>query len=221
MQDADDWLEELLVTEGLARFPNLRHLAIPSTSLITFPLLTLSALTSLDLSHNLLNEIPENLPASLVSLNVSHNLISSVRNANLGNIRSLNLSNNRIDCLAGLEGSVLERIDVRKNEIGEQGEIGRLAVVPIKAVWCSDNALTHEQDWRIKLGTTFAAEGKDVVVDDAAWTWGERRAIDARLAARGYLSRRESVQPVNGERVDSSTVRKGRRARVVELVGDG
>lgn len=170
---------------GQERFPNLRHLSLPSTSLITFPSLSFDSLTSLDLSHNLLNEIPP-LPPTLTSLNLSHNLITSVRNAKLGNVRSCNLSNNRIDCLAGLDADSLQRIDVRRNELAEHGEIGRLAILPsIKQVWCADNTLTTEQDWRVKLGVTFAAEGRDVIIDDADWTWGERRAIDARLAASG------------------------------------
>jgi Leucine-rich repeat (LRR) protein len=165
VQDADDWIEELLIADDKARFPNLRHLSLSATSLISFPSLPLASLTSLDLSHNLLNEIPS-LPESLVSLNLSHNLITSVRNAQLGSIRSINLSNNRIDCLAGLEATALQRIDVRKNEITEHGEIGRLAVLPhIKEVWCADNALTAEQDWRVKLGATFAAEGKDDICE--------------------------------------------------------
>jgi hypothetical protein len=223
VQDADDWIEELLIADDKARFPNLRHLSLSGTSLISFPSLPLASLTSLDLSHNLLNEIPS-LPESLVSLNLSHNLITSVRNAQLGSIRSINLSNNRIDCLAGLEATALQRIDVRKNEITEHGEIGRLAVLPhIKEVWCADNALTAEQDWRVKLGATFAAEGKEVIVDDTEWTWMEKRAIDARLAGQGRHMRAPTVPAQLAETPRSVTMpqndtrHKRRPRRVINL----
>lgn len=204
VQDADDWLEELLVlgddevAEGSTatgqqpRFPNLRHLSLFSTTMLSFPNLPLSRLTHLDLSHNLLNSIPSSLSSmhSLQSLNLSNNLITSVRNAPsvLGNITTLNLSKNRIDCLVGLERLLgLERVDVRSNELLEVGEVGRLAVLPhIKGIWCAKNLFDHEgQDWRSELGIAFAFEGKQVTVDDRPWAWQEKRKIDTALAARG------------------------------------
>jgi hypothetical protein len=206
VQDADDWLEELLAIEETSesgeiitkpRFPNLRHLSLFSTTMISFPSLPLHRLTHLDLSHNFLNSIPTSLSSlhSLQSLNLSNNMIVSVRNAPsaLGNITTLNLSKNRIDCLVGLERLLgLERVDVRSNELYEVGEVGRLAVLPhIKEVWCSNNLFDQTGvDWRSDLGIAFAQEAKTVTVDDRPWTWQEKRTVDAAVAARGRTQSR-------------------------------
>lgn len=172
--------------------------------MISFPVLPLTRLTHLDLSHNLLNSVPSSLSHlhSLQSLNLSNNLIQSVRNAPsaLGNITTLNLSKNRIDCLVGLERVLgLERVDVRSNELMEVGEVGRLAVLPhLKGVWCSNNLFDHEgDDWRSELGIAFAFEGRsEVVVDDRPWTWQEKRKIESALATRGRRTSSQ-VHPVS------------------------
>ena len=203
VQDADDWLEELLSlpsgpnsqTQLQPRFSNLHHLSLHSTTLLSFPTLPLTRLTHLDLSLNLLNAIPSSLSSlsALQSLNLSNNLITSLRNAPsaLGNITSLNLSRNRIDCIVGLERILgLERIDVRSNELAEYDEVGRLAVLPhIREVWCVNNPFDRPgdgEDWRIELGVTFAAEGRaEMIFDDRPWTWSESRRIESALASRG------------------------------------
>jgi hypothetical protein len=207
VQDADDWLEELLSLpkEGesdvvtASRFPNLRYLALPSTSLLNLPALPLAHLAHLDLSGNLLDSLPASLASlhTLVSLNLSANVITSVRNAPqvLGNITTLNLSKNRIDCLIGLERLLgLERLDVRGNEIRESAEIGRLATLPhIREVWCGTNPFEGYEDreiWRTELGVAFVEEnqgdeGKNVVLDGQPWSWSERRKIEQTLAAHG------------------------------------
>ena len=199
VQDADDWLEELLsIDDDKPRFPNLRHLSLHSTTLLSFPSLPLSQLTHLDLSINLLNAIPSSISGlhSLQSLNLSNNLITSLRNAPsvLGNLRTLNRSKNRIDCLIGLERVLkLERIDVRSTELVEYAEVGRLAVLPhVREVWCGNNAFDRPgmgDEWRIELGVAFAAEGRgEVVIDDQPWSWTESRRIETALAARGRTS---------------------------------
>ncbi|WVF71222.1 hypothetical protein IAT40_006022 [Kwoniella sp. CBS 6097] len=222
VQDGDDWIEELLTldtepsshlnesdnstpdddhdddvstpeVEKKARFPNLRHLSLMRTNLLSLPTLPLSSLTHLDLSHNLLNSIPSSLAnlTSLISLNLSNNVITSVRSAEtfLPSIVSLNLSSNRIDCLVGLDRiSSLQRVDVRRNELLEVGEVGRLAVLPrIKEVWCSGNGfdIAGEDEWRVELGAAFREEGREVIVDDNDFSWSENRRIDALLASRG------------------------------------
>lgn len=220
VQDAEEWLEELLLDielrKGTAsstsrqsqlasdsapissshplRFANLRHLSLHNTSLITLPTIPLSHLTSLDLSHNLLNAIPTALSVlpSLRSLNLANNLITSVRNAPscLADVQSLNLSHNRIDCLVGLERVLsLERIDVRSNDLPDVSEVGRLAVLPqMREVWCVDNGFDQSPTadaWRVELGVQFAAEGRDVVFDDRPWSWNEVRRIDTALQQRG------------------------------------
>jgi len=200
-----------------ARFPNLRHLSLHSTTMISFPSLPLHRLTHLDLSHNLLNSIPASLASlhSLQSLNLSHNMIVSVRNAPqvLGNITTLNLSKNRIDCLVGLERLLgLERVDVRSNELYEVGEVGRLSVLPhIKEVWCVNNLFDQVAggDWRTDLGIAFASEGRSVVVDDRPWTWQEQRNIDAALATKGRQSHSRGPSSTTAARVSAPPSRNG------------
>lgn len=166
VQDADDWIVELLAlpspdsaseeepstengeeprTSLSPRFPNLRHLSIHNGSLLDFPSLPLSSLTHLDLSHNLLEHLPPSLSSlhSLQSLNLSDNVIRSLRSAHtvLGNVTSLNLARNRIDCVVGLERVLgLERIDLRGNEIEQWDEVGRLAELPhVAEIWYAGN----------------------------------------------------------------------------------
>ncbi|WOO80646.1 Nischarin [Vanrija pseudolonga] len=197
--DGDDWLPELIIDgdvdaeEPAPRFPDLRYLSLHHTSLLAFPALPLTSLTHLDLSHNLLNAIPEALSTlhNLVSLNLSNNLITSVRNASLtlGNIHVLNLASNRLDCLVGLDRVLgLKRVDVRNNILLEAGEVGRLAVLPqIDAVWAAENPFTRGEniEWRAEVAASFVIEGRDVVVDDAALTWNEQRKLEAILASKG------------------------------------
>ncbi|WVR06832.1 hypothetical protein IAU60_003868 [Kwoniella sp. DSM 27419] len=213
VQDGDDWIEELLTVEAprqsagqgieqdqaddepaaRPRFPNLRHLSLVRTTLLSLPPLPLSSLTHLDLSHNLLNSLPSSLGSltSLISLNLSNNVITSLRGAAayLPSLVSLNLSSNRIDCLVGLDGVLtLERVDVRNNELLEAGEVGRLAVLPqIKEVWCAGNGfdIGGEDEWRVELGAAFRQEGREVRLDDVEFTWNENRRIEGILNSRG------------------------------------
>lgn len=182
-------------TASHPRFPNLRHLSLHHVSLLSFPRLPLHSLTHLDLSHNLLNDLPDLSQLSgLTSLNLAHNLIGSVRSApaSLGNIASLNLSHNRIDCLVGLDRVPgLRRVDLRHNEISDPGEVGRLAVLPqVAEVWVAGNPLSGE--YRAEISAAFAAEGKDVVLDDTPLAWSERKQMEEILRQRGRAVRREA-----------------------------
>ncbi|BEI86632.1 hypothetical protein CcaverHIS002_0609190 [Cutaneotrichosporon cavernicola] len=226
VEDADDWIVELLVDGpqqqddyGLSvppldtpaesplsepnsllerspepqtpRFPNLRHLSIHHAGLLALPSLPLTSVTHLDLSGNLLNEIPDLSGLhNLVSLSLAYNVITSVRRApqSIGNVTTLNLAHNRIDCLVGLERVLgLKRVDVRANELPETSEVGRLAVLPqIEGVWATGNSFaTPESDWRVEVSAFFAGEGRDIVLDGTPLTWAEGRRVDAALAARG------------------------------------
>ncbi|GMK57863.1 hypothetical protein CspeluHIS016_0406970 [Cutaneotrichosporon spelunceum] len=249
VEDADDWIVELLVDapeqqagNGLSvplldtpaesplsepnsllerspepqtpRFPNLRHLSIHHTGLLSLPTLPLSSVTHLDLSGNLLNEIPDlSRLHNLVSLNLAHNVITSVRNApqSIGNVTTLNLAHNRIDCLVGLERVLgLQRVDLRANGLPEASEVGRLSVLPqIEGVWVADNPFaTPDSDWRVDVSAFFAGEGRDVVLDGTPLAWAEGRRVDAELAARGKgrpRPRPSASAPVTAPASKSST----------------
>lgn len=190
-------------TTSRARFPNLRHLSLHHVSMLSFPPLPLQSLSHLDLSHNLLNDLPDlSQLSSLGSLNLSHNVISSVRSAQsyLGNIASLNLSHNRIDCLVGLDRVPgLRRVDLRHNDISDPGEVGRLAVLPqVAEIWVAGNPLSGE--FRAEISAAFAAEGKEVLLDDTPLTWSEKNQMEEILRQRGRTVRRlnarqDSVPP--------------------------
>lgn len=89
----------------IAAMPNLRSLNcrrnnLKSSSLPT-SLFQLQELTILDLSHNMLREVPEELELSknLLLLNLSNNLIETIPNnvfVSLSNLTFLDLSNNKL-----------------------------------------------------------------------------------------------------------------------------
>jgi hypothetical protein len=249
--DGEDWLEELLTIspeeerssastsktqhknvddkedteyKGKPRFPSLRHLSLPSTSLFGFPELDYTTLTHLDLSSNLLNTIPSSLASltSLESVNLSSNMIESVRGVEnvLPNLRAINLRNNRIDCLSGLDRLVyLERVDVRKNELYESDEVGRLAQCQnLKEVWvgAGNHFLEREEEWRVNVFRAFAEEGKEkALLDGYEMTWAEKRTVQAELQKMGKRaggrspgqerSSRTTDLPLNSAMPDSKT----------------
>ncbi|KAG8996112.1 hypothetical protein FRB94_008567 [Tulasnella sp. JGI-2019a] len=167
----------------------LRYLSLADNGLTFFstsvvPYLT--TLISLDLSNNLLVSVPPGLGElhRLVSLNLAGNMIDSVLGiyTTLGQVHSLNLSSNRLDSLCGLERlGGLQRIDLRKNQLDESAEVGRMATLPgIAEVWVSGNPLTSlEEDWRVQCFSFFAKEGKEIRLDDTVPGFLERGRIDA------------------------------------------
>lgn len=184
-------------TNSKARFPNLRHLSLHHVSMLSFPRLPLQNLSHLDLSHNLLNDLPDlSHLSSLISLDLSHNVISSVRSAQtfLGNIATLNLSHNRIDCLVGLDRVPgLRRIDLRHNDISDPGEVGRLAVLPqVSEIWVAGNPLSGE--FRAEISAAFAAEGKEVLLDNTPLTWSEKNQMEEILRQRGRTVHRQNLR---------------------------
>lgn len=150
----------------------LRHLSLSDNSLTFvhhYPVSYLANLTSLDLSHNLLNAVPPSLSTlpKLRSLNMSNNLIDSVLGIpdSIPQIEALNLSHNRLESLCGLERlSSLSRVDLRSNEIFQAGEIGRLATLEhVSELFIAGNPLLdEEEDARVLVFAEFAKEGKQV-----------------------------------------------------------
>lgn len=173
----------------IARFSNLTHLALSHLSLVTLPPLPLPSVVSLDLSHNLLLELPSNLIQlpSLRSLNLEDNMILSLRTAEAvlptpslaprpsstpsrrlrtaTGLQVLNLDHNRISNLHGLSTIVtLERLSIRHNHLSESQELTRLAALPnLVDLFVSPNpytSLSNEEDWRVRLWEAWASEGK-------------------------------------------------------------
>lgn len=169
----------------------LRHLSLSDNALTFFPatpLASLTSLTHLDLSSNLLVSVPPGLSAlyNLVSLNLADNMIDSVLGiyAILGQVLTINLSSNRLDSLCGLERLVaLERIDLRNNRVEDPDEVGRLAVLPnIAEVFVAGNpmAIVDEQ-YRVRCFEHFAQEGKSVLLDGSGPSFLEARNMRTTL----------------------------------------
>lgn len=185
----------------------LRHLSLADNSLTFLHptcLSCLSSLTSLDLSSNLMNAVPPslNLLPNLQSLNLTNNLIDSVMGIPqaLPNIKALNLSHNRLESLCGLERlPTLLRIDLRKNELYEAGEVGRLAILPgVMEVYIAGNPLFEEvENARVEVFIEFAKEGKNI----------DRIKLDNEMI--GFFERQKVRERVpNIDRIASSRGRK-------------
>ncbi|CAG7850648.1 SubName: Full=Uncharacterized protein {ECO:0000313/EMBL:CCA68325.1} [Serendipita indica DSM 11827] len=165
----------------------LKHLCLADNALTFFPtniIPHLLSVTYLDLSSNLLVSVPSGLNQmfNLVALNLSDNMIESVLGiyTMLGQVLTLNLSRNRIDSLCGLERLVaLERVDVRRNDVIDIGEVGRLATLPnLQGVWVEGNPFVESNpDYRITCFNMFLKEGKSISLDGSPPTFMERRSL--------------------------------------------
>lgn len=138
--------------DGVRReWPQLKMLSLADNNLTTLdsrPLMRIRSVTHLNLSSNLLIDVPPALSTlyNLQSLNLSYNMISFVNGINmvLGNIQELDLRGNRLTVLVGLDRLwALERIDLRDNRIEDAAEIGRLTSLPnIEDIWVEGNPFT-------------------------------------------------------------------------------
>ena len=163
----------------------LRHLSLADNAITFFPTTPLSSLTSithLDLSNNLLVCVPPGLSAlyNLVSLNLADNMIDSVLGiyTNLGQVLTINLSNNRLESICGLERlAALERVDLRGNLVQDPGEIGRLALLPsITEIWILGNPVaTMDEQYRVHVFELFAHENKSILLDGTPPSFLEAR----------------------------------------------
>ncbi|KAI8641009.1 hypothetical protein BD408DRAFT_418931 [Parasitella parasitica] len=167
----------------------LKMLSLQDNSLTTLesePAQLITSVTHLNLSSNLLIDIPAALASlyNLSSLNLSHNMISFTTGINtvLGNIQELNLRGNRLKVLAGLDRLwALERLDVRDNRIDEAAEVGRLTALPnITDIWVLGNPFTILQpDYRVEMFSVFKKNDLDIELDGTKPTFTERRRIQS------------------------------------------
>ncbi|KAI8881524.1 hypothetical protein K501DRAFT_324464 [Backusella circina FSU 941] len=165
----------------------LKMLSLADNSITTLeqePMQHVRSLTHLNLSSNLLIDVPAALASlyNLSSLNVSYNMISFTTGINtvLGNIQELDLRGNRLTLLAGLDRLwALERLDVRDNRIDDTGEIGRLTALPnIHDIWVEGNPFTKlNPDYRVEIFTSFRSNDQQIALDGTKPTFTERRRI--------------------------------------------
>jgi hypothetical protein len=180
-----------------AKWRFLRHLGLPENSLTSVSAASLApvanSLNSLDLSSNLLTEIPDGL-ASLVALralNLSHCMIESLHSLTrnpLPAITVLTLRGNRLRSLAGIERLLsLERLDLRDNNLTDPTEIARLTSLPeIREIWVSGNPFvkTHS-GYRVVIMNLFRRTpgySEDIIIDGRGPGYTERKQLVERVA---------------------------------------
>jgi len=151
------------------------------------------SLVSLDLSNNLLNDLPSEISqlVNLRSLSLSSNMIESlhsVLNNPLPALTTLLLRGNRLFSLAGIEKfPLLERLDLRDNRIIDPAEISRLTSTNnLKDIWIAGNPFTRTHtEHRTILFEYFRAGRKqieDIKIDGLLPTIVEKRSLSHRIS---------------------------------------
>ncbi|KAG0054048.1 hypothetical protein BGZ83_012037 [Gryganskiella cystojenkinii] len=183
VEEEDD---EALILASLKMWPVLSTLSLSDNSLPALAhndtFFYTQAVTSLDLSHNLLLSPPTGLIHlhNMRQLNLSYNMISGTIYQTLGNIASLDLRNNRLESLSGLERLWnLEKVDVRENHLDDAAEVGRLAALPgIREIWSDRNPFCFIQPkYRIEILAVFKANGHNLLLDGTFASFNEKRAL--------------------------------------------
>ncbi|KAJ5084830.1 Leucine-rich repeat typical subtype [Penicillium alfredii] len=193
----------------------LRHLGLPENSLTSISTASLapvaSTLNSLDLSSNLLTEIPDSLTSlmALRALNLSHCMIESLHSLSrnpLPAITALNLRGNRLRSLAGIERLLsLERLDLRDNNLSDPTEMARLTSLPeIREIWVSGNPFvkTHSS-YRVVIMNLFRRTpgySEDIIIDGRGPGYTERKQLVERVAEP------EGAPVVRSSAADQSTI---------------
>lgn len=193
----------------------LRHLGLPDNALTSISAASLApvanSLNSLDLSSNLLTEIPDSLASlmALRALNLSHCMIESLHSLSrnpLPAITALNLRGNRLRSLAGIERLLsLERLDLRDNNLMDPTELARLTSLPeIREIWVSGNPFTKTHyAYRVVIMNLFRRTpgySEDIIIDGRGPGYTERKQLADRVAEP------ESAPVVRSNVPDQSTV---------------
>ncbi|MCJ1397062.1 hypothetical protein MMC11_000254 [Xylographa trunciseda] len=175
----------------------LKHLSLADNSLTSLTGSSFSPLAntlhSLDLSSNLFSDVPDAIATltALRALNLSNCMIESLhslaRNP-LPAITALNLRSNRLASLAGIERLLsLERLDLRDNKLSDPTETARLTGIPdIREIWVLNNPFVKSHsNYRVTILNLFRSTPgytEDIVIDNAAPGFGERRQLRDRVA---------------------------------------
>jgi len=215
-----------LLTMGIlpaSKWRFLRHLCLADNSLTSMTASSLAPLSktlhSLDLSSNLLTEMPDCLLTltALRALNVSNCMIASLRSLtknSLPAISALNLRANRLVSIAGVERLLsLERLDLRDNKIQDPTELARLTGIPnIREIWLLRNSFvkTHS-NYRVTIFNLFRSTpgySEDIVIDSTGPGYGERRQLRDRVVEqeRGPVVKPIPVAPASSVPLQNHTM---------------
>lgn len=184
-----------LLTLGIvpaSKWRFLRHLSLAENSLTFITAHSLAPLAqtlhSLDLSSNLLTEIPDSLASltNLRALNLSNCMIDSLHSllrSPLPAIATLNLRSNRLASLAGIERLFsLERLDLRDNRLTDPAELARLTRMPeMQDVYVAKNPFvrTHS-NYKVTIFNLFRSTPgytEDIKIDSSGPSYSERRQL--------------------------------------------
>ncbi|EAZ63622.2 hypothetical protein PICST_52710 [Scheffersomyces stipitis CBS 6054] len=168
----DNLASSSLVNKDYHRLPDskwsfLKQLTVSETSITSVPSFIFKSLTSLvklNLSNNLLDEVPEGLDTlvNLKYLNFADNYITDLKKLpkNLVHLSTLNFNNNKLTDLTGLENlHTLEKIDLRRNNLADIKSLKPIVLQFIKNpntfnnVYLSSNKLP--KSFRIDLFNLF------------------------------------------------------------------
>lgn len=149
-----------------SKWPQLKQLSVTDLAILSIPAYAfkpLLGLVKLNLSSNLLEEIPPGLHhlPNLKYLNLSGNYIKSLANLprTLTHLVLLNLNNNKLTSLQGLERLArCERIDLRRNFLRSTAEFRSLVLLYIKCPQLSHVYLAGNQlakGYRVELFNLF------------------------------------------------------------------
>ncbi|GEQ70362.1 hypothetical protein JCM33374_g4038 [Metschnikowia sp. JCM 33374] len=170
---------------------HLKQLTVTESSITQIPgfvFKPLSNLVKLNLSNNLLEDVPgglEHLP-QLKYLNLADNYITSLKNlpATLNQLITVNFNNNKIEDLTGVEHlSALEKIDLRRNKLENLSSLLPLVkqvsgpASKLNNIFISNNNL--QRTYRADLFNLFnAAKPKNVIkIDDSRPGYFERAML--------------------------------------------
>ncbi|KAI5961854.1 uncharacterized protein KGF55_003825 [Candida pseudojiufengensis] len=197
-----------------AKWSVLKQLTISETSIthVTKNVLKpLHNLVKLNLSNNLLQNLPEGLDqlVNIKYLNFSDNYITDLKNlpSNLKHLLTLNLNNNKIINLNGLEKLIsLEKIDLRRNQITELSDCKSLVLLyqnvkNFDNVYISQNSLP--KNYRVDLFNLFNGvkyKNNNIKIDDSKPGYFEKAMLLDQESALKNLN-----QFLGAEIVDDNT----------------
>lgn len=192
----------------------LKQLTVTETSISSIPTYIfkpLSNLVKLNLSSNLLEELPDGLDQlyNVKYINFADNYIKTLHNLpkNLANLTTLNFNNNKLTDLKGLQNLVnLEKIDLRRNQISDIKKLKHLVLLFIKCPQFSNVYLANNKlpkNYRTDLFNLFngVKYKNSVKIDDSRPGYFELAVLLDSEAAFKYLesffrARRPSVLTV-------------------------
>lgn len=182
------YLKQLTVSESSISF-------IPS-----FAFKPLQNLVKLNLSNNLLEDLPDGLEqlVHVKYMNFADNYITSLKKLpfNLKHLTTLNFNNNKITCLEGLQHlKNIDKIDLRRNKLSSIAQLRPMLIQIVKEdsilsnVFISGNQLP--KNYRVDLFNLFnGAKPKNTLkIDDSRPGYFENAILLDTDAARKYYEK--------------------------------